>query len=428
MKQGLLAIFIFVLIVLPFSVVSATTDPGVKPSSFFYGFDTFFEKLDLFFTFSAEKKANKALEYAEERLSEAKEEADDNKPKGVEEAMKNYETNMSLATEKSKELENESETEKLLNTISSNALKHQEVLKSVYGQVPGEAKEAILKAIEISHNRQEEAVKQIGALKKEVAQLKDEIGQLQEKLKEKNVEQKPSPIPSQKQGSELKKPTQTLIPSIVTPTSDKSLKELKEELEKKLWELEKTPTPTFTPTSTPILTPTPIVIPATTPSVTPTKTPTPSPTPLSTPNPTPIPTPSPMITVRNVSLNGGDIVKGAKNVRLFFLQFESNVNVYYADLRFKLVGDTINNFDTIRIEKSGNILNAQNISNNTIVFNDVGAIYAGYTQLLITANISPTANTGNTFHLEFISGTTIDSNSNTIEISGSAVGSEFTIK
>jgi len=403
MKQGLLAIFIFVLIVLPFSVVSATTDPGVKPSSFFYGFDTFFEKLDLFFTFSAEKKANKALEYAEERLSEAKEEADDNKPKGVEEAMKNYETNMSLATEKSKELENESETEKLLNTISSNALKHQEVLKSVYGQVPGEAKEAILKAIEISHNRQEEAVKQIGALKKEVAQLKDEIGQLQEKLKEKNVEQKPSPIPSQKQGSELKKPTQTLIPSIVTPTSDKSLKELKEELEKKL-------------------------IPATTPSVTPTKTPTPSPTPLSTPNPTPIPTPSPMITVRNVSLNGGDIVKGAKNVRLFFLQFESNVNVYYADLRFKLVGDTINNFDTIRIEKSGNILNAQNISNNTIVFNDVGAIYAGYTQLLITANISPTANTGNTFHLEFISGTTIDSNSNTIEISGSAVGSEFTIK
>lgn len=254
----------------------AAPSAGIKPSSFFYFIDTGLEKLNLIFIFNAEKKANKALEYAEERLLEVKEEAEDNKPKGVEEAIEGYEANISLATEKSKELENESDTEALLNTISSNTLKHQEVLKNVYDQVSEEAKGAILKAIEASHKKQEEAVRQIGALKKEVAQLQDEIGELQRRLEEKNKEQKPSPTPSQKQGNEIKKPTQTPVPPTVTPTSDKSLRELREELERKLRELEKTPMPTPTISATPIYTfspthstPTPIPSISTPPSPTP---------------------------------------------------------------------------------------------------------------------------------------------------------------
>lgn len=333
MKQGIISLFVLVLIVLPFSNVSAATDSGIKPGSFFYALDTFFEKLDLLLTFNAEKKANKALEYAEERLLEAKEEAENNKPKGVEEAIKGYEINISLAIEKSKELENESKTETLLNTISSKTHQHQEVLRSVYDKVPEEAKEAILRAIEVSQKRQEEADRQIRTLKKEVAQLQDEIGELQRKLEEKSAKQEPSPTPIQKTNNEIKKPIQTPVPPTATPSPDKSLKELKEELERKLKELEKTPTPTPTstvtptytlnPTATPInYTSTPIPTATPTPVSSTTPTPTATPTPASTPIPTPTPTPLP--TNATISLHGLSSLGGSPARSLI----ENNLEIF----------------------------------------------------------------------------------------------------
>lgn len=125
--------------------------------------------------------------------------------------------------------------------------------------------------------------------------MQDEIGELQRKLEERNAKQELSPTPSRKQGNEIKKPTQTSIPPTITPVSDKSLKELKEELERKLKELEKTPIPTpaippipaytFSPTPTPdssISIPTSILSPSTiiTTTSTPTITLTPTPEPL----------------------------------------------------------------------------------------------------------------------------------------------------
>src|SRR3989344_6318586 len=77
---------------------SAATSPGVKPGSLFYFFDTTFEKIGLFFTFSPEKKARKALEYADERLAEAEAVANENKPEAVATAMTNYKENVSFAT------------------------------------------------------------------------------------------------------------------------------------------------------------------------------------------------------------------------------------------------------------------------------------------------------------------------------------------
>lgn len=96
------------LLILPLMFVSflpitalAETSAGIKPNSFFYFFDTAFEKVGLFLTFSSEKKVQKALEHADERLAEAKESANDNKPKAVEKAMEGYKKEISLATEKS---------------------------------------------------------------------------------------------------------------------------------------------------------------------------------------------------------------------------------------------------------------------------------------------------------------------------------------
>ncbi len=44
-------------------------DPGITPDSPFYFLDTFGKKLGLMFAFGDEAKAQKALEYAEERLA-----------------------------------------------------------------------------------------------------------------------------------------------------------------------------------------------------------------------------------------------------------------------------------------------------------------------------------------------------------------------
>lgn len=53
-------LFLMAIFELPASA-SAATKPGIKPGSFWYGFDIAFEKIDLFFAFNPEKKALKNL-------------------------------------------------------------------------------------------------------------------------------------------------------------------------------------------------------------------------------------------------------------------------------------------------------------------------------------------------------------------------------
>ncbi len=188
MKKITVLLSVLLLAIVLVAPVSASADSGagIKPDSFFYFFDTAFEKINLFFTFNPEKKAEKALGYAEERLAEAEESASENKPKAVEKAMRGYEEKISLATKESKEIKDTKKEEKLLNTISENAAKHQEILKNVLEKVPAEAKDAIRKAIEISEKGQNEAMKQFAELKKENTGLKNEIEKLREELKNKN--------------------------------------------------------------------------------------------------------------------------------------------------------------------------------------------------------------------------------------------------
>ncbi len=178
-KTAICFIFLIVIFALPVSA-SATAKAGIKPGSFFYFFDTTFEKINLFFTFNPENKARKALEYADERLAEVEAVASENKPKEIEKAMSDYEKKISLATEKSKELKDEKKTEELLNIVSENTVKHQETLAEVYNKVPDEAKKAIEKAIEASIKGREEALKEIQGLKKTVEDLQKNIESLKQ--------------------------------------------------------------------------------------------------------------------------------------------------------------------------------------------------------------------------------------------------------
>jgi len=194
---------------------SAETNAGIGPSSFFYFFDITLEKIGLFFTFSSEKKVQKALVYAEERLAEVEAVANENNPEAVAEAMANYQKNVALAITESKEIKNENKAEELLNTVSENTARHQEVLESVLEKVPDEAKEAILKAIELSRKGQEEAMKQIAELRGEIEGLKKEVAELKQAD---NSEQTVEIEKLKKEIEELKKkPATTPVPVVSTP-------------------------------------------------------------------------------------------------------------------------------------------------------------------------------------------------------------------
>lgn len=168
---------------------SAATSPGIKPGSIFYFFDITFEKIGLLFTFSPEKKAEKALKYADERLAEAGAVTDN--AEAVKTAITNYESNIAFAEEESKDVGDKEKAEALLTSIADNTSKHQEVLTDVLAKVPDEAKEAITRAIEASRRGHAEAMQKIAELKGEVEKLKQEVAELKAKdeEREKTIEE-----------------------------------------------------------------------------------------------------------------------------------------------------------------------------------------------------------------------------------------------
>lgn len=179
MKFGKIFIILALTIFIMMPVfVSAAPSAGIKPSSIFYFLDIVSEKINLFFTFNPEKKARKALEYAGERLAEAEAAVTDNNINAVKTAMTGYESNVSFATEKSKDIGEKDKAEALLTTISDSTSKHQEVLTDILAKVPDEAKDAIMKAIEISRKGHEETLTKIAELKGEIEQLKQEVAEL----------------------------------------------------------------------------------------------------------------------------------------------------------------------------------------------------------------------------------------------------------
>src|SRR3989344_6426017 len=64
----------------------AVDDGGITPDSVFYGLDNAWERVSLAFTFNKEKKAEKELKYARERLREVKLMVEENKLDAVQKA------------------------------------------------------------------------------------------------------------------------------------------------------------------------------------------------------------------------------------------------------------------------------------------------------------------------------------------------------
>jgi len=134
--------------------------PGLTPDSLFYFLDILGEKIGMFFTFGAEKKAKKALKYAEEKMAEIKAMAEKNKIKALEKANQKYEEYLNLIREKGEEAYKKGiDVEKLAILVNEKTLKHLEILSNVYEKVPGQAQEGLEKAMEMSQKAFKETIR-----------------------------------------------------------------------------------------------------------------------------------------------------------------------------------------------------------------------------------------------------------------------------
>ena len=145
-------------------------NPGITPDSSFYFLDIWGKKIGLFFTFGAEAKATKALQYAEERLAEAQVMADRNKPQAVTVATDGYDEYMTMAVEKMGEAsEGGVDISEVSEIVALATSKHLFVLDGVMDIVPEEAKEAIAQVRGVSINGQGDALRALAGVNPERA-------------------------------------------------------------------------------------------------------------------------------------------------------------------------------------------------------------------------------------------------------------------
>ena len=144
--------------------------PGITPDSSFYFVDIWGKKIGLFFTFRAEAKARKALQYAEERLAEAQVMADRNKPQAVTVATGGYDEYMTMSVEKMVEAsEGGVDISEVSEMVALATSKHLFVLDGVMDIVPEEAREAIAQARGVSINGQGNALRALAGVNPERA-------------------------------------------------------------------------------------------------------------------------------------------------------------------------------------------------------------------------------------------------------------------
>ncbi|MBI2057608.1 MAG: hypothetical protein HYT63_01335 [Candidatus Yanofskybacteria bacterium] len=129
-KQSILYLALTAFLLIPF-YVSAAPGTGITPDSHFYFIDTFSEKINLFFIFSSEKKAEKAIEYAEERFGEIREMISRNKTKEAAEATARYKESLDLATKEAGKIKEVEKTEAILGAVSKKAAEHKEELDKI---------------------------------------------------------------------------------------------------------------------------------------------------------------------------------------------------------------------------------------------------------------------------------------------------------
>jgi tetratricopeptide (TPR) repeat protein len=172
------------------TAISTTT----APNSFWYGFKRFGEGIREFFTWDAMSKAKLHLEFAKERLAEAKTMAELNRTEEVQKLLDEYQAAISQVENRTRELarigQNVSE---IVHNADDVLLKSTLVLQLVHDKVPEQAKPAIERAINTSIAKKANIAvqKRRWEIRERIAQRlnkTEEIENLTEKVLEKEAE------------------------------------------------------------------------------------------------------------------------------------------------------------------------------------------------------------------------------------------------
>lgn len=119
-------------------------DAGVTPDSFWYSADQLFEDIQLAFTFSAEGDAKLLMQFAQERLSEAKEMTESEKTEYVKDAIEDYMEIIEDAQEKVSEVNvDEDATEEIKEELNEELEDATEVDEEIQEDLDDEQKEEL---------------------------------------------------------------------------------------------------------------------------------------------------------------------------------------------------------------------------------------------------------------------------------------------
>jgi hypothetical protein len=134
-------------------------DPGILPDSPFYFLKIIFENIGDFFTFGDEAKAERALELSGKRLAEAKALMEKGDTETAQAAIAAYQEQLEKSLAIAKNAQDEgADTDAIFTSVAEATGKHQATLLSIREQVPEEAKEAILRALQTGKISREEAI------------------------------------------------------------------------------------------------------------------------------------------------------------------------------------------------------------------------------------------------------------------------------
>ncbi len=151
--------------------------PQILPTSGAYSIKDFFRKLRLLFAFSAIKKAELRLKFANEKLLEVKEIAKSAPPELIEKSLTSYQEELEKAKLESEKLKKEDQ-QKFLKKYTTHALKQQMVLENIASQVKGDVYEKILANRERHLERFKEVMEKVEnkkELKEKIKETVDEV-------------------------------------------------------------------------------------------------------------------------------------------------------------------------------------------------------------------------------------------------------------
>ena len=134
-------------------------DPGITPDSPFYFLDNWGKQIGLLLAFGPEAKAQKALEYAEERLAEANAMALKNRIRETEKAADSYNGFLVMARERVEEARQQGAADNISEKVALATSKHLAVLDGIKDTAPEQAKEAIVRARDVSMDGQQNALR-----------------------------------------------------------------------------------------------------------------------------------------------------------------------------------------------------------------------------------------------------------------------------